>query len=305
MARTRRRPDRSAHLSTHLFGDGGPPTLTMARTCRPRRCDRLRADLSGLVPAGSGLHLLDPASAPVRTPDAVSPPVGGLGNVTYPVALNVVGDLLRTHVARLGSDPGLVVLVEGTALAAHGVRATSEDVDLHMPEQDDAVVAEVAARHAPALGPAFRLDVTPSDTLWGRMPVRDIGCMPMVGEVAAGRFLVPVRALDLATLYVLKAAANRPKDVEDLRAIAPRVWKAGLLARATTMVGWYGDRGRIVPFLDALVSALSLDFGMDAADVEAALVLREGHRGALAAHRETLARRRAMAEAAASRATWA
>ncbi len=285
---------KSRHLATHLFGDAAPPDLGGTGAAEARQHDRVRADLAGMVPAGCGLHMAGCTATIPAQPRTEAAPTAG---VTYAVALAVVRDLVATHAIRLGTYPGLVVMVGGTALAAHGVRATSEDVDVHMPEQDDAVVAEVEARHAPALGPAFRLDVTPSDTLWGRLSVRDIASMPVVAtaDVPGSRTLVAIRALDLPTLYVLKAAANRPKDVRDLRAMAPAVDPGTLLKRATTMVGWYGDRHRIVAFLDALVTALCLDLGMTPAQAETGLRLQDIHRLALAARRETLSRRRALA----------
>src|SRR3546814_695830 len=89
-------------------------------------------------------------------------------------ALEVVRDLLERHQRKHGYVPENVVVVGGTALAVHGVRERSLDVDVYIPDADDDIVAQSEEDGVLKYGPDFKLDVTPVDTLWGTLSIRDI-----------------------------------------------------------------------------------------------------------------------------------
>ena len=69
-------------------------------------------------------------------------------------------------------------------------------------------------------GPNFKIDVTPANTLWGSFAVKDIDESPIAQHVIVDGHTVEIRTLSPETLYLLKAAADRPKDRRDLELIA-------------------------------------------------------------------------------------
>src|SRR3546814_18211728 len=93
-------------------------------------------------------------------------------------ALEVVRDLLERHQRKHGYVPENVVVVGGTALAVHGVRERSLDVDVYIPDADDDIVAQSEENGVLKYGPDLKLNVTPCERLWGQLTIRDIHKSP-------------------------------------------------------------------------------------------------------------------------------
>jgi predicted nucleotidyltransferase len=166
------------------------------------------------------------------------------------------------------------VLVGGTALAGWQIRARSRDVDLYIPEISadavEIVEQELRARH----GPGFRLDVTTGENVWGTILLRDIATSPVLGTVSG----LELRVLRIEDLFLLKLAAGRARDLEDLELLAPRTTADALVGRWNQLVKWHGDRHAILGFADALVAQLQQRYGCEPAAVIGRLDVTVGQR---------------------------
>ena len=152
-----------------------------------------------------------------------------------------------------------IVLVGGTALAGWQIRAYSRDVDIYMPEISADAVEIVEQELRTVHGPAFRLDVTTGENLWGTILLRDIATSPVLGTVAG----LELRALRIEDLFLLKLSSGRARDLEDLALIAPRTTAEALVDRWNHIIKWHGDRQAILGFADALVLQLQQRYGRD------------------------------------------
>jgi predicted nucleotidyltransferase len=152
-----------------------------------------------------------------------------------------------------------IVLVGGTALAGWQIRAYSRDVDIYMPEISADAVEIVEQELRKVHGPAFRLDVTTGENLWGTILLRDIATSPVLGTVAG----LELRALRIEDLFLLKLSSGRARDMEDLALIAPRTTADALLDRWNHIIKWHGDRQAILGFADALVLQLQRRYARD------------------------------------------
>ena len=161
--------------------------------------------------------------------------------------------LLRRHLASGRALPPFVVLVGGTALAAHAVRSASEDIDLFANEPMDEAVREVEQSLRERHGPAFKVDVTSGENLWGQILVRDIANSPPWQELEIEGRKVGVRVLPLEDLFLLKLAAARAKDEQDLRELAPRIALDALVARFGMFARWHSNRAALAGYADAFV----------------------------------------------------
>jgi hypothetical protein len=141
------------------------------------------------------------------------------------------------------------------------------------------VEQELRARH----GPGFRLDVTTGENVWGTILVRDIAASPVLGAVSG----LELRALRIEDLFLLKLAAGRARDLEDLELLAPRTTADALVDRWNQLVKWHGDRHAILGFADALVVQLQQWYGCEPGAIVVRLdvtpgqreLLLESHRG--------------------------
>jgi hypothetical protein len=177
-------------------------------------------------------------------------------------ALDVIRDLLGEQFRLTGRLPKTVVTIGGTALAARRIRERSDDVDLYMSEMEDAAVLSVQDMYRRKHGPAFKIDATPVNTLWGDIAVNDIDESPTVTTLEVQGHVVEIRALSAETMYLLKAAAYRPKDIPDLPLIAAKCSSQSLIARAKQMFPWYADRGAFPQYAERLARCVARDFGM-------------------------------------------
>lgn len=182
-------------------------------------------------------------------------------------ALGIVRRLVQAA-EEVGESLGSpIVLVDDTALVAHGLRAHCLDVCLFAPEVADESVRSAEQEVAARIGPSFKLDVTPGENLWGSILVRDIEESPDVERIRTPRGEYVVRALRVEDLFLLKIAADRDKDRADLPALAAVTDTGSLIRRFNQLQAWHGDRSAVMGFADALVAALVRLHGADPATI--------------------------------------
>jgi predicted nucleotidyltransferase len=183
--------------------------------------------------------------------------------LTLDEAVRITEELVRRSVAAGEPIDTTLIMVGGTALAAHGVRDLSEDVDLFARTFSADLVVTLEAEEKARHGAAFKLDVTPAENLWGSILVRDIEqdarMLVKAFEVAGRRY--EIRALGIETLFLLKIAAGRERDREDLPLLAQRTSADGVIARFNTLVRWHGDLKALAAFADGVVTRLRSLFG--------------------------------------------
>ncbi len=214
---------------------------------------------------------------------------GSYVSIEWPAPLDVVRRLIEVSEQRGEAVGGVVVLVGGSAMAAHGIRAESLDVDAYTPTASEACVAQVEAEYRGRYGPQFRLDVTTVENIWGLIMIRDLAEAPLITHIvsASGRTYA-VRALSVEDLYVLKVASGRRRDSDDLPLIAPHTGADAIVARFNTLLAGIGDRKAIPGIADALVGSLAAHYALPSARIIDELAvsdelkedLREAHHAA-------------------------
>ena len=190
-------------------------------------------------------------------------------------ALKVIEDLLREQLKTSGRLPETIVTVGGTALAALRIRERSDDVDLYMSEIDDTAIDTVTKKYRAQYGFNFKIDATPGNTIWGSFAIDDIDQSPTVATIEIGDVAVRIRALTPETLYLIKVAADRPKDRIDVPLIASKCSYESLLPRALQLFPWYGDRSAFPEYIERLARSMARDFGRTIDSVYADFKLSE------------------------------
>jgi hypothetical protein len=116
-------------------------------------------------------------------------------------ALTVIAKLIEQSQRSGAPIHDTIVVVGGTALSAHGIRDLSEDVDLYVKTFSDDVVFQVERELRESYGPAFKLDVTAMENLWGFILLRDIDEHSLTYRTleAAGRSFT-IKALSIEDL---------------------------------------------------------------------------------------------------------
>lgn len=185
-------------------------------------------------------------------------------------AIDILRALLREHLRLTGRLPKTVVTVGGTALAALSIRGRSDDLDVYMSELDDTAVSTVQEVFRRKLGPNFKIDATPVNTIWGAFAVQDIDESPTVETLDIEGTPVQIRALSAETLYLIKVAADRPKDRDDVILIGAKCTYDAVLDRAKRMFAWYADRSAFPDFVERLARCMARDFRirLDAVDLD-------------------------------------
>ena len=179
------------------------------------------------------------------------------GSIGFAEVREVVRAILERAHERGYPLPSFVVLVGGSALAAHGIRGQSVDVDLYAEADLDVIIPELESELKPRFGPSFRLDYTTVPNIWGPVFIRDIADEPLIERLHVAGQSVDLRALSPEDLFLIKIVANREKDQRDLPEIAGRVGFGRLLERLELFVRWHGNKGGIPAFLDGFVRAAS------------------------------------------------
>ena len=201
-------------------------------------------------------------------------------SLTWPEVLKVVARFLEA-----ASEAGLpvaepIVLVGGSALAAHGVREDSLDVDIYTPNPPHDVVFRVEKELEAVYGEGFRLDVTGTENVWGNVLLRDIGSSPEVAIIESDGRRVRLQALRLEDVFLLKISAGRKKDRADIALLGRILSVTAVVSRFNQVLPWYGGTG-VMGFADDVVSEL-IGCGANAAELIAQLGVPEYIRAALA-----------------------
>ena len=199
----------------------------------------------------------------------------GDGPITFEAALEVIAALAEEHLAATGRPIRSIVALGGAAMAALALRERSDDVDLYVTDIDDAVLDTVTRRFKDRFGLAFKIDATPSKQLWGAIVIEDVDAAPIVKSIKCRQHDVVVRALSAETMYIVKAAADRPKDQSDIEALARRTTYEDTLPRAKRLFPWYADRGAFPEQVERLARYMARDFSKTLADVDADFGLPE------------------------------
>lgn len=203
-------------------------------------------------------------------------------------ALEMLGTLLAKQLERTGRVPGAVVTLGGTALAAHSIRAQSDDVDVYLSEVDDEAVAQTEVVGRKRFGERFKIDATPVNTIWGEIAIRDIEASPSFATLQVGPYAIQVRALSVETLYIVKVAADRAKDRDDVPIIGQRTGYEAVVERARQLLPSYSDRKAFPGFAERLARCIARDFGRPLADVDATLDFADTVREKVAEARRAL-----------------
>ncbi|MFZ1828011.1 MAG: hypothetical protein WAW42_04435 [Candidatus Competibacteraceae bacterium] len=167
-----------------------------------------------------------------------------------------------------------IIVVGGTALSAHGIRNLSEGVDLYVQTFSDDVVFQVERELVEIYGPAFKIDVTATENLWGFILLRDIeehSPTYKMLEVAGQTFTV--KALSIEDLFLLEMNAGREKDRQDLPLIAARTTPEALIQRFNVIVQWHGNKPALPGYADELVRQLEICYALEPKQVISQLKL--------------------------------
>lgn len=152
-----------------------------------------------------------------------------------------------------GRQPRLLIAVGGTAMALHGMRAVSEDVDLFSREDAFLTIAKDMESRT-----GIMIDITSDTTLWGRLNIRDIEADAVIVEsVQIKDFSVDIAAISPETLFIIKSSTFRNKDRDDLPAIFPHTSIQKIMRRAETLF-MMQEEGLAGECLSNLVSEIQL-----------------------------------------------
>jgi len=177
--------------------------------------------------------------------------------IDFTQAMECLTRVVQQHVDKHGNAPPFIVVVGGTAMAARGIRAMSTDVDYYSPDIDEDIVHSVEMEMKSRFGRDFKIDATPGENLWGPILFRDIADSGQVTVIKFKNVEVPVKALSTEDLVLVKIAADRRKDQDDLPLLAPTVEVGALVARFNKVIGWHGDRSAVMAYADRFLEFLS------------------------------------------------
>ncbi len=177
----------------------------------------------------------------------------------YQDALSVIERLFE--VAEKKNEP--VVMVGGTALAAHDIREFSHDVDLYAFDFSDDVVHEVELELKNEYGDNFKIDVTSVENIWGSIMLRDIGNSEPDTRLNIEKRTMTIRKLSTEDLFLLKMDTERKKDRQDLAALYENTDLNMLTTRFNTIWKWHSDRDAVLGYADRFVSIMSKLGGHD------------------------------------------
>lgn len=152
-------------------------------------------------------------------------------------AVQVIQSLYQEYADRHQRLPKMLIAVGGTAMALHGLRPLSEDIDLYSPEDAFSLFAAELERDAD-----IRIDVTSKTTLWNEtLDIRDIESDAQVKEnvdilLNGEIFHVDIAAISPETLFVIKASTLREKDRYDLPLILEKTTPQKVFQRAEVIL---------------------------------------------------------------------
>lgn len=142
-----------------------------------------------------------------------------------------IKELAARYVHKTGRAPRMLITFGGSAMALHGIRATSEDVDLYAPDPKLLSLARDVERET-----GYTIDLTNKKNLMGDLVIKDIEEDAEVMErVEVLGQEVDIAAISPETLFVIKANTLREKDRDDLFLILPYTSWPKVIARMATL----------------------------------------------------------------------
>lgn len=187
--------------------------------------------------------------------------------ISYHDALEVLQRLLE--VAEQHHEPfeEPIVMIGGTAMAAHHVRRLSYDVDLYVRDFSDEVVHQVEQEFKRTFGDDFKIDVTSGENLWGDILLRDIQQSEPDRVMRVGSRDVTIRKLAIADLFLVKLDTGREKDRDDLSILYEKTDPNILIERFNVIWKWHGNRDAVLGYADSFVAVLQQLGHLDPLDV--------------------------------------
>ena len=151
---------------------------------------------------------------------------------------------------------GNIVVAGGGALCLKNVRDTSQDLDVYLPVDLQALTDRVEARF-----PGLVIDVTTDDRFWGRIHTSRPLLEPLAVTGRDGTSQYHMRVLSMEELFIRKGADScREKDIQDLARIAPHTTPERIVSAFRALIGT-NDRWEMRELADILLSELSATYG--------------------------------------------
>ncbi len=170
--------------------------------------------------------------------------------ISYQDALKVIRRLLEVAETRNEPFETPIVMLGGTAMAAHHIRKLSYDVDLYARDFSDDVVHEVEKEFRLQFG---KIDVTSVENIWGCIMLRDIHHSEPDCVVYSGNRDVTIQKLSPEDLFLLKLDTGR-KD--DLSVLYEKTNLDRLIRRFNVIWKWHGNRDAVLGYADSFVSVM-------------------------------------------------
>lgn len=177
-------------------------------------------------------------------------------------ALDAIGRILKRMREAGEALPETIVLVGGSALAFHGIRLVSRDVDFYASNLPEEPVFRVENELREIFGRTFKIDTTASANIWGSIFIKDIEESPIVTILDVEGTCVSIRALSVNDLYVIKLHADREKDLRDLPGIAEKTEFSSLVVRFNQLLQWHGNQNEKLQLVDRFIERALWDFGV-------------------------------------------
>jgi len=176
--------------------------------------------------------------------------------ITYQDVLSIIKRLLIVSEEYNVPFGEPIVMVGGTAMAAHRIRTQSYDVDLYARIFSDDVVHQVEQEFREQFGSMFKIDVTSTENIWGMIMLRDINKSEPDTTIQIDNYQYLIQKLSSEDLFLLKLDSDRKKDQDDLPAIYEKTNIDLLVKRFNIIVKWHGDRDAVLGYADSFVSAM-------------------------------------------------
>lgn len=177
--------------------------------------------------------------------------------ISYQDALNVIRRLLEAAEHQHGLFEEPIVMVGGTAMAAHQIRKLSYDVDLYVCDFSDDVVYQVEQEFKGLFGNDFKIDVTSVENIWGDIMLRDIDRSEPDCVIRCGDREITIRKLSTEDIFLTKLDTGREKDRDDLLVLYERTNSEKLIERFNVIWKWHGNRDAVLGYADSFVAILS------------------------------------------------
>jgi len=176
--------------------------------------------------------------------------------INYQDALKVIRRLLEVAEKRNEPFETPIVMVGGTAMAAHRIRKLSYDVDIYARDFSHDAVHEVETEFRLQFGHSFKIDVTSAENIWGSIMLRDIHHSEPDTVMRSGNRDLTIQKLNPEDLFLLKLDTGREKDQDDLSVLYERTNSDRLIRRFNVIWKWHGNRDAVLGYADSFVSVM-------------------------------------------------